>query len=76
MEIENNNEFPESDPRHHMMKIGAELKGLAEHAREDMGKIDDLRGKVLLETTAEVLLGLAKAHDDFVAGEEEGMRLQ
>jgi len=55
------------------MNIAKALKDIAHHAREDIPKIGDPGGKVLLETTAEVLLGLAKAHDDFAEGSEAGM---
>jgi hypothetical protein len=73
MDIQNTNALPSSDPRHHALNLSKALKDLAAHAREDIGKIGDDRGRVLLETTAEVLLGLAKAHDDFVQGTEPGM---
>ena len=74
MVIEQTNNLPETDPRHHAMKIAKALKDLAEHAREDVKKVQDPRGKVLYETTAEVLLGLANAHDHFAKGSEASMR--
>jgi hypothetical protein len=74
MNIEKTNDLPDSDPRHHAMNISKALKDLAAHAREDTSKVNDDRGPVLFETTAEVLLGLAKAHDDFAAGAEATMQ--
>ena len=35
------------------------------HAREDVPKITDPKAQALFGTTAEVLIGLRKAHDDF-----------
>lgn len=74
MTIEKTNNLPDTDPRHHAMNISAALKDLANHAREDVGKVEEDRGKVLFETAAEVLFGLAKAHDDFSSGAEAAMR--
>jgi hypothetical protein len=74
MQIEKTNTLPESDARHHALNLERALYELAMHAREDIRKIEDRRGKVLLETTAEVLLGLARAHKHFAEGKEEWMR--
>jgi hypothetical protein len=74
MRVENTNSLPDSDPRHHAMNIAKALHDLADHAREDTAKIQDRGGKVLYETTAEVLLGLAKAHEDFASDAEAAMR--
>jgi hypothetical protein len=74
MVVEKTNNLPETDPKHHAMNISMALKDLAQHARQDISKIDDPKGRVLLETTAEVLLGLANAHDHFAKGSEAAMR--
>ena len=55
----------ESDPRHHTRKIKAQLDGLVTHLRDDVGTIDEPRAKVLFEVTAEVLIGLSKAFEDY-----------
>lgn len=68
------NELPQDDPRRHTMKMRARLAELADHLREDVGKIDDPRAKALFETSAEVLLGLDKAFADFEEGDEEAWR--
>ncbi|MCC7023095.1 MAG: hypothetical protein IT338_09715 [Thermomicrobiales bacterium] len=67
-------QFPESDPRHHTANIKAMLKETADHAREDVTKIDDPRAKALFETTREVLNGLVKAYDDYEKGTEPAWR--
>jgi hypothetical protein len=68
------NSLPQSDPRRHTMKTRTKLTGLADHLREDVGKVDDARAKALFETTAEVLLGLEKAFADYEEGTEEAWR--
>jgi hypothetical protein len=54
-------QFTENDPRHHTAKLKGMLSQIIQHAREDVMKIDDPRGRALFEVTAEVLEGLAKA---------------
>ena len=73
MHIEKTNDLPESDPRHHAMNLARALEELAAHARADVQKVIDPAGRALLETTAEVLLGLAAAHEHFANGIEPGM---
>ena len=57
--------YPENDPRHHNAKLTQLLTDVINHAREDVPKITDPKAQALGETTAEVLTGLRKAHDDF-----------
>lgn len=52
--------YAESDFRHHTMKIRAMLADVAQHAREDISKIDNPKAQALFETTAEVLSGLSE----------------
>lgn len=66
--------LPRSDPRRHTMKTRTRLTELAEHLREDVGKVDEPRVKALFETAAEVLLGLEKAFADYEAREEKAWR--
>jgi len=63
--------LPQSDPIRHTMQVRARLKDLAAHLREDVTKLDEPRAMALFETSAEVLLGLAKAFEDYERGEEE-----
>lgn len=58
-------QYGEKDPRHHTAKLKQMLRDVAAHAREDAGKVSDARAQALFETTAEVLLGLEKAYQDF-----------
>lgn len=58
-------QYNETDPRHHIAKLKAMLTEVIEHARQDVNKINDPKGQALFETTAEVLLGLRKAYEDF-----------
>ena len=54
----------------HVTKIREEIVAVATHARSDVDRIDDPRARALFETTAEVLLGLAKAYEDYNKGDE------
>jgi hypothetical protein len=69
-----NENFPESDPRHHTQNIKGMLDEAAQHCREDVGKIKEPKAQALFETTAEVLKGLVTAYDHYEAGVEQGMR--
>lgn len=66
--------LPQSDPIRHTTQVRDRLTGLAEHLRQDVTKIDEPRAMALFETAAEVLLGLAKAFEDYERGEEEAWR--
>jgi hypothetical protein len=66
--------LPHSDPHRHTIKMRHRLTELAEHLREDVTKVDDLRAKALFETSAEVLMGLEKAFADFEDGTEAAWR--
>lgn len=57
--------YPESDPRRHTAKLREMLTEVAEHAREDILKIDEPKAQALFETTAEVCQGLATAFDHY-----------
>lgn len=46
-------QYPESDLRHHTIKIRGMLNDVIEHAREDVGKVNDPKAQALFETTAE-----------------------
>lgn len=59
------NAFPEGDPRHHTIKLKVMLQQTADHAREDVDKINDPKAEALFETTAEVLGGLVTAFEHF-----------
>ena len=67
-------QYSESDPRHHTMKIREMLRDVAQHAREDVGKVNDPKAQALFETTAEVLLGLSTAYEHFEQRSEEAWK--
>ncbi len=58
-------QYSEDDPRHHTEKLKSMLTEIAQHARSDIGKVQDPKAQALFEVVAEVLLGLRKACEDF-----------
>ena len=54
-----------ADPGHHTKKIKARMRELVDHLRADVTKIDEPQARAMFETSAEVLLGLMKAFDDY-----------
>jgi hypothetical protein len=66
--------LPQDDPRRHTMQMRTRLTDLAEHLREDVAKVHDVRAQALFETSAEVLLGLEKAFADYEAADEPAWR--
>lgn len=58
-------QYPESDPRHHTIKLKDMIRDAAQHAREDVGKVNDPKAQALFETTSEVLNGLVTAYEHF-----------
>ena len=68
--VGDNAELNPADPCYHTHNIRRLLKELSDHCREDVGKIDEPRAQALLETTAEVVDGLAKAYEHYEAKAE------
>ena len=66
----------EANPIHHTQKIKAQMHQLIEHLREDIGKVTEPKAQALFETTAEVLIGLAKAFDDYEKKSEAAWRTE
>lgn len=50
------------------------LEDAVEHAREDVGRVDDPKAQALLETTAQVCEGLAAAYQDYEQKSEPAWR--
>lgn len=67
-------QYDESDPRHHTIKLKDMLNDLVQHAREDVGKIEEPKAQALFETTAEVCAGLAKAFQDYEGQSEQAWK--
>jgi hypothetical protein len=63
-----------ADPRRHTANIKRMLTDVANHARDDVDKVDDPKAQALFETTAEVLRGLVTAYDHFEGGTERAWR--
>ena len=71
-----NQNYAENDPRHHTANVKDKLDELVSHLREDINKFDEPKAQAMFETTAEVLLGLRKAFEDYEKGSEKGMQNQ
>ncbi len=67
-------QYPESDPRHHTIKIRGMLNDTITHVREDVAKVNDPKAQALFETTAEVLRGLVTAYEHFEQRSETAWR--
>jgi hypothetical protein len=65
---------PENNPIHHTQKLKAQMRQLIDHLREDIGNISEPKAQALFETSAEVLIGLVKAFDDYEKKNEEVWR--
>ena len=50
------------------------LTDVINHAREDVNKIRDPKAAALFETTAEVLIGLRKAYEDYELKNEQAWK--
>ena len=72
--MNNRAQYSETDPRHHTAKLKGMLTDVINHARGDVNKIEDPKAQALFETTAEVLIGLRKAFDDFEQQSEDAWR--
>ena len=64
----------ENDSIHHKQKIKTQTRRLIEHLRGDVGKVTELKVQALFETSAEVLIGLVKAFDDYEKKSEAAWR--
>ena len=63
-------QYSEGDPRNLTANIKGMLDDVIRSAREDIGKVDDPKAKALFETSAEVLIGLKTAYEDYERREE------
>ena len=66
----------ESNPIHHTQKIKARMRQLIDHLREDVPKVTEPKAQALFETSAEVLIGLVKAYDDYENKNEQAWRIE
>ena len=65
-----------NNPIHHTRKIKARMRQLIEHLREDVGKVAEPKAQARFETSAEVLVGLLKAFDDYEKKSEAAWRTE
>jgi len=63
-----------ADPKLHSSNIQVALKEMIEHVREDVIRVEEPRFQALLETTAEVLIGLRTAFEHYDQGRERAWR--
>lgn len=54
-----------SNPQYHVAHIRQMLGDIVTHARQDISRVHDPKAQALFETTAETLLGLMKAYEDY-----------
>ncbi len=73
--MENQN-LEESNPRYHTQNVKQKFDELIDHLRKDTEKFDEPKAQAMFETSAEVLLGLRKAFDDYESGSERAMRTE
>ena len=60
-----------SNPLDHTSNIKKEFSTLVKHLRQDVSKINDPSAKALFEVSAEVIIGLKKAFEDYEKKNEE-----
>lgn len=59
------NTASQSDVRHHTQKLKGQMRELIDHLRADVEKISEPKARAMFETSAEVMIGLVKAFDDY-----------
>jgi hypothetical protein len=62
------------NPQHHTARIRQKLTALVDHLRQDSTHVDDPKAQAMFETTAEVLIGLRKAFEDYERRNEPAWR--
>lgn len=65
-----------TDPKVHSKNVLSMLGELTEQIRKDIDHVTDPKFQALLETTAEVLIGLQTAYRDFGEGKEKAWARQ
>ena len=69
-----NSIYPESDPRHHAVKVKKVLEELIADLREDTQHFTEPGARALFESSADVLEDLRTAFDDFETHPERDIR--
>jgi hypothetical protein len=60
-----------TDAKRNSSTMQQALTDLVDQARKDIDRVDDPQFKAILETTAEVLIGLRKTLEDYGEGREK-----
>ena len=60
-----NRAFPEKDPRYQTNQIKQKLYEVINQARTTIECVNDMRAKVLLKTTADLITGLTSAYENY-----------
>ena len=63
--------YPETHPLHQIRNARRMLKEVIDHTRSGATMIHDPKAQTLMETSAEVLVGLLKAYDDYEQKSEQ-----
>ena len=67
-------EISSTDPKVHSENIQKQFEDLIQHVRRDIDRVNEPRFQALLETSAEVLLGLQTAFRHYSAGSEKAWK--
>jgi hypothetical protein len=59
------------DTREVLNNTKTQLDQLIAQVRQDIGQVEEPKAQALFETTAEVLIGLRKAYEDYAKGGEQ-----
>jgi hypothetical protein len=59
------------DTREVLNNTKTQLDQLIAQVRQDVGQVQEPKAQALFETTAEVLIGLRKAYEDYAKGGEQ-----
>ena len=63
-----------NDTRTVLNTTKTQLDQLIAQVRKDIDQVQEPKAQALFETTAEVLIGLRKAYDDYAKGNEDAWR--
>jgi hypothetical protein len=63
MAIQETNNLPQTDPRHHALNLAQSLREISQHAAQDVRKVES--GQELLQKTADRLDQMARELEEF-----------
>jgi hypothetical protein len=68
------NTSSQCDVLHHTRKLKGQMRELIGHLRADVEKVPEPKARAMFETSAEVVIGLVKAFDDYERKAEAAWR--